>query len=79
MRAPKGPVVLMDVGDNIGGGSPADSTILLAEARRLGARSFLQTLYDPESVQACIAAGVGDTVTVRVGAKTDDNHGRPVD
>ena len=34
MRAPNGPVVLMDVGDNIGGGSPADSTILLAEARR---------------------------------------------
>lgn len=79
MRAPKGPVVLMDVGDNIGGGSPADSTILLAEARRLGARSFLQTLYDPESVQACIAAGVGNTVTVRVGAKTDDKHGQPVE
>ncbi len=32
--AEKGPVVLMDVGDNIGGGSSADSTVLLAEAMR---------------------------------------------
>ncbi|HEX5415024.1 MAG TPA: M81 family metallopeptidase [Chloroflexota bacterium] len=79
MRAAKGPVVLMDVGDNIGGGSPADSTILLAEARRQGARSFLQTLYDPESVAACIAAGVGNVVSVRAGGKTDDQHGEPVE
>jgi microcystin degradation protein MlrC len=79
MRADRGPVVLLDVGDNIGGGSPGDSTILLAEAKRLGARSYLQTLYDPEAVQACIAAGVGSDVTLMVGAKTDDRHGRPVE
>src|SRR5262249_694149 len=48
MNAPKGPIVLMDVGDNIGGGSSADSTILLETALRLGVRSYLQTLYDPE-------------------------------
>ena len=30
--AHRGPVVVMDVGDNIGGGSAADSTILLKEA-----------------------------------------------
>jgi microcystin degradation protein MlrC len=73
-----GPIVLMDVGDNIGGGSPADSTILLAEARRQGVRSFLQTLCDPEAVQVCIAAGVRSEVTLPLGAKTDDRHGRPV-
>lgn len=79
MQAPKRPVVLMDVGDNIGGGSPADSTILLAEARRVGVTSLLQTLYDPEAVQACARAGVGTTLTLKVGAKTDDRHGRPVE
>ena len=42
----------MDVGDNIGGGSAADSTVLLALARRLGIRRYLQTLYDPEAVGA---------------------------
>jgi microcystin degradation protein MlrC len=77
--APKGPVVLMDVGDNIGGGSSADSTILLAVAKRLGVRSYLQTLYDPDAVARCVAAGVGSDLTLRVGAKTDKLHGEPVE
>ena len=74
-----GPVVLMDVGDNVGGGSSADSTVLLAEARRQGIGDYLQTLYDPESVAACVAAGVGSEITLRVGGKTDDMHGSPVE
>jgi microcystin degradation protein MlrC len=77
--APQGPVVIMDVGDNIGGGSPADSTILLAAARRLGVRSYLQTLCDPQAVAECVAAGVGADITLRVGAKTDRRHGEPVE
>ena len=78
MAASHHPVVLMDVGDNIGGGSAADSTILLEAAQRLGVRSYLQTLYDPEVVAACVAAGVGATVTLAVGGKTDTMHGKPV-
>jgi microcystin degradation protein MlrC len=77
--APRGPVVLMDVGDNIGGGSAADSTVLLAMARRLGIRRYLQTLYDPEAVARCRAAGVGATITLAVGGKTDRSHGDPVE
>jgi microcystin degradation protein MlrC len=75
----KGPVVLMDVGDNIGGGSSGDSTYLLAEARRLGVRSYLTTMYDPEAVKTCIASGVGTTVTLKIGGKTDRFHGEPVE
>lgn len=78
MAATRGPVVLMDVGDNIGGGSPADSTVLLEAAQRLGVRRYLQTLRDPEAVARCITAGVGAVVSLEVGAKTDDLHGRPV-
>ncbi len=74
----KGPIVLMDVGDNIGGGSSADSTHILAEVVKRGISSFVQTLYDPESVDACVNAGVGSTVTLDVGGKTDDLHGKPV-
>lgn len=78
-KAPStGPIVLMDVGDNIGGGSSADSTFILAEAQKMGVKSLLQSLYDPESVEACVAAGVGAEVTLKVGAKTDDMHGKPV-
>jgi microcystin degradation protein MlrC len=75
---PERPVVLMDVGDNVGGGSAADSTVLLQEALCAGIRDVLVVLKDPESVQACIRAGVGASVTLNVGAKTDDLHGQPV-
>jgi len=78
LDAPAGPVVLMDVGDTVGGGSAADSTVLLAAARRLGVGRYLQTLYDPEAVGACIEAGVGRTITFAIGAKTDHLHGEPV-
>jgi len=75
---PARPVVLMDVGDNVGGGSAADSTVLLEAAIRLGIREMLVVLKDPEAVQACCAAGVGAEVSLRVGGKTDDQHGQPV-
>ena len=72
------PIVLMDVGDNIGAGSSADSTHILAEAQRLGIEGYLQTLYDPASVQECIEAGVGSDVSLKVGGKTDHLHGSPI-
>ena len=72
------PVVLLDTGDNVGAGSPADSTHLLAAAQRLGVRELFISLCDPESVQACVAAGVGAEIELSVGGKTDDLHGQPV-
>ncbi len=72
------PVVLLDVGDNVGGGSPGDSTHVLAAAQRLGVRDLFQSLCDPEAVAACAVAGVGATVELEVGGKTDDLHGSPV-
>jgi microcystin degradation protein MlrC len=74
-----GPVVLMDVGDNIGGGSSADSTIILEAAKRLGVKSYLQSLYDPEAVVVCVESGIGSRITLAVGGKTDDMHGSPVE
>ena len=52
-----GPVVLMDAGDNIGGGSTADSTHILKVAQEMKIDGYLQTLYDPESVEVCVNAG----------------------
>ena len=72
------PIVIMDVGDNILGGSSADSTVLLAEARRMGLRGVLQTLFDPQAVALCASAGEGARVTLEVGAKTDAHHGAPL-
>ena len=73
-----GPFVLMDVGDNIGAGSSADSTHILEVAQSLRIKGYLQTLFDPESVAACVSAGVGGHLTVAVGGKTDKMHGTPV-
>lgn len=72
------PVVLLDVGDNVGGGSPADSTHVLAAARRLGIGGIFQSLCDPAAVAECAAAGIGATVELEVGGKTDRLHGSPI-
>lgn len=77
-REPRRPVVLLDVGDNIGGGAPGDSTEILAEAVRSGFRSLLLTLWDPEAVRRCVAAGVGAQVTLTVGARHPHSAGEPV-
>ena len=73
------PVTLMDVGDNVGGGSPGDSTVLLAELLRQGVTGAMVVLYDPEAVAQCTEAGVMQQVQLRVGAKTDRLHGDPVE
>lgn len=72
------PVILVEIGDNIGGGSPGDSTIILTELLRQKASGFVVVLCDPESVQTCIHAGVSSEVSLRVGGKTDKLHGEPV-
>lgn len=72
------PVVLLDIGDNVGGGSPADSTILLEEIQRQKVRNALVVLYDPEAVKLCVEARVRSSITLNVGGKTDSMHGAPV-
>jgi microcystin degradation protein MlrC len=78
LSATRTPVILVDFGDNVGGGSAADGTVLLAELLRQGARESLVCLYDPEAVQQCQRAGTGATLTLTVGGKTDAWHGSPV-
>lgn len=73
------PVVLADMADNTGGGAAGDGTEILRELLRVGARgATVACLWDPEAVAACVRAGVGATVTVKVGGKTDDRHGAPL-
>ena len=76
------PVILVDLGDNIGGGSAGDSTLLIHELLRQGATGAIVVLYDPEAVRECAAAGVGHEVALAAGGKIDRNapplpvHGR---
>ena len=74
-----GPVCLLDMGDNVGGGSPADGT-LIAEAlhQRKVPQSFV-CLYDPEAVGQALAAGIGSRAKLSVGGKSDNLHGKPLE
>ena len=67
-----GPVVLADHGDNCGAGGPTDQMSVLAEVIRQGLSDVVAgPFWDPASVAQMIQAGVGQTVTVAVGGKTD--------
>lgn len=77
MDAPEGPILLLDVGDNIGGGSPGDSVVLLNEVLSQGATDVFAGVAAPGAVKACIEAGVGASVDLEVGAATDPSIGPP--
>ena len=73
------PVILADMQDNTGGGSPGDSTGVL--------RTFIDmqledacVLYivDPEAVAICQEAGVGGHAALEVGGKSSPMQGAPV-
>ena len=73
------PIILADMQDNTGGGSPGDSTGVL--------RTFIDmqledacVLYivDPEAVARCQEAGVGARLALEVGAKSSPLQGTPV-
>lgn len=72
------PVVLVEMGDNIGGGSAGDSTAILAELVRQDARGYVSAMFDPEAVRHATKVGVGGDFNMEVGGKHDDLHGAPV-
>jgi microcystin degradation protein MlrC len=76
---PEGPVVLVDVGDNIGGGTTGDGTVLLYELLRQNAREATVFIADPDAVEHAFRAGIGEAFRAEVGGKIDNRHGLPVD
>ena len=79
MAEPLGPVVLADVADNPGGGSPCDGTALLWGLLDLGAtNAAIGPIADPEVVEIAFNAGVGKEISCELGGKTDDLHGFPI-
>jgi len=72
------PVILVDLGDNIGGGSAGDGTVLLAEILRRKASGAIVALYAPEAVMSAISLGAGEFFTGMVGGRMDKLHGEPI-
>ncbi len=79
LQTEHGPVVLVDLGDNVGGGSAGDGTVLLHELLKQGAAGAIVTLHDREAQERARQAGVGGRFTGMVGGKVDDRHGAPLE
>ena len=71
-------VCLLDMGDNVGGGSPGDGTVLAAELLRRKIGPSFVCLYDPQAVECSRQAGVGASLDVFVGGHSDQRHGEPL-
>ena len=79
LAARERPVILADIADNTGGGAAGDTTEILRELLRVGAtETTVACIWDPEAAAACVAAGVGATVTLPVGGKINPAHGEPL-
>ena len=74
----KGPVVLVDVPDNPGGGAPGDGTQVLQALLEARADAAVM-LYDPMVAQLAAGAGPGASLQVRLGGKSGRVSGQPLD
>jgi microcystin degradation protein MlrC len=73
-----GPICLLDMGDNVGGGSAADSTLIAHEVHRRADTTAFVCLYDQKSQERAREAGIGAKLMLSMGGKTDDRHGDPI-
>jgi microcystin degradation protein MlrC len=74
----RGPVCLLDMGDNVGGGSPGDGTLLAQAIHERKLPAAFVCLCDPESVAQAQAMGEWGTGRFRLGGKSDNQHGPPL-
>lgn len=71
------PVLLLDMGDNVGGGSPGDSTFLLQALKKFPEIRYFVCLYDPVAVSMCDLRGEDSRITLEAGGRTDKSRDRP--
>lgn len=73
------PVGLLDMGDNVGGGGPADGTLIAHQLRSRVEGRKLVVLTDPESAGAARQAGIGGRLRLRMGGKITTDQGEPIE
>ncbi|MFO0977291.1 MAG: M81 family metallopeptidase [Planctomycetaceae bacterium] len=73
------PVGLLEMGDNVGGGSPGDGTWIAHGWICEGHGPLLTVIADAEAVQRAVDAGVNGQFTAAVGGRLDpERHGPPL-
>ena len=74
------PIVISDLGDCTSGGATGDSTGFLRALLKLRpAEPCYVTVVDPEAARRMAAAGVGGSVSLRLGGKLDRANSHPVE
>ncbi len=77
MRSEK-PVCLLDLGDNVGGGSPGDGTIIAHAFQRQKIRNSFVALCDADAAEVAASLGGDAVFEGLVGGKSDKMHGEPL-
>ncbi|WP_373087124.1 M81 family metallopeptidase [Sneathiella sp.] len=68
----EGPILLLDHADNCGSGATQDVMTVIEEVLRQGLEDVaVAAVWDPAAVQEMQKAGVGETITLKLGGKTD--------
>lgn len=73
-----GRTCLLDMGDNIGAGSPGDGTAVLEVLVDRHVTNAFICICDPQVVVEAMGVGLGATQSFTIGAKVDGLHGKPV-
>ena len=75
----EGPTALIDVSDDPGGGGVGDSTGVLKSLIDNKASDATIVIKDPEAVAKAVELGIGETLKMEIGGKTDKRCGDPID
>jgi microcystin degradation protein MlrC len=79
LAQPEGPVILSDLADGNGAGSPGDATAVIAALLAAGPpKTTFATVRDAEAARMAVEAGVGAEVDLMVGGKLDHIYNQPI-
>lgn len=77
----EGPIGLLDMGDNIGAGTPGNGTLVaraIVDRNHPGIKAFV-CLADPISVEKAAAAGVNGKVALQIGSANESAYKPPLE
>jgi microcystin degradation protein MlrC len=74
----RGPLILAEPADSVGGGAPGDGTHLLRALLEAKAGAGFVAIWDPVAAAQAARAGVGGRFVAPVGGRTLPLHGAPV-
>lgn len=80
LAAPESTVFVTDSGDNVTGGAPGDTTIVLERLKAMRVKdAVVAGIVDPSAVDACERAGLGKSIKLKVGGRLDTVHSHPLE